>query len=172
MKPERRRRLMRVRTLLAIGLGLAWMILLLVAVRHPAFRVAAAALLVAIAGSAALDGAMALRRSVRNRRPGAAFQPTGPPIEEIAAALRQLLWDHDELLRASERDRSAGRLRWLEKRIGDRAVQAARAIEVRHPNRPAGGYSRPQLRRLLHELTNAGLVLPSSVVLLAPDNRP
>ncbi|MFD7159087.1 hypothetical protein ACFV9C_31135 [Kribbella sp. NPDC059898] len=159
------------RALLAIGLGLAWVVLLLLAVRHPALRVVAAAILVAIAGSAALDAAMVLRRSVRSRRPSVALQPAGPPIEEIAAALRQLLWDHDELLRSPERVAPAGRLRWLEKRIGDRAVQAAQAIEVSHPSRPVGGYSRPQLGRLLHELTCAGLVLPRSVVLLAPDNR-
>lgn len=119
-----------------------------------------------------LLAALALWRLVRNRRLSTALQPSGPPIEEIAATLRQLLWDHDELLRSSERSGTAGRLRWLEKRIGDRAVQAARAIDVPHPNRPVGGYSRSQLGRLLHELTCAGLVLPRSVVLLAPDNRP
>lgn len=172
MKREQRRRLLRVRALLAIGLGISWVVLLLFAVRHPAFRVAAAALLVAIAGCAALDVAAAQLRSARNRRLSAALQPAGPPIEEIAATLRQLLWDHDELLRSPERAGPAGRLRWLEKRIGDRAIQAARAIDVPHPNRPVGGYSRPQLGRLLHELTCAGLVLPRSVVLLAPDNLP
>lgn len=60
----------------------------------------------------------------------------------------------------------------MEKRIGDRAVQAAQAIDVPHPDRPVGGYSRQQLVRLLHELTCAGLALPRSVVLLAPDNLP
>ncbi|MGW6200769.1 hypothetical protein ACWF0M_31800 [Kribbella sp. NPDC055110] len=171
MKREQLRRLMRVRALPAVGLGLAWMFLLLAAVRHPVFRVAAAALLVAVAVYAALDATGVLQRS-RNRRLTAALEPAGPPIEEIAAALRQLLWDHDEMLRSPERADPAGRLRWLERRIGDRAVQAARAIDVRHPNRPMGGYSRQQLGRLLHELACAGLVLPRSVVLLAPDNLP
>ncbi|TCN35490.1 hypothetical protein EV644_11552 [Kribbella orskensis] len=131
-----RRRLLafltRVRVLLAAGLGVAWLIPLLIRGQHPALRMASAVPLVAIIGYAALDGTRAVQRSVRNRRLTAMVEPAGPPIEEIAASLRQLLWDHDEMLRSREK-------------VG-----------------PAG--------RLLHELASAGLVLPRSVVLLAPDN--
>jgi len=155
----------------AAGLGLAWLILLLMGGHHLALRMAFAAPLVAMTCYAALDRVRAVGRSVRIRRLTAMLEPAGPPIEEIAASLRQLLWDHDELLR-SDKVGPAGRLRWLEKRIADRTIQAARAIGVPHPNRPVvGSYTRPQLTRLLNELASAGLVLPRSVVLLAPANR-
>ena len=164
--------LLRIRMPLAAGLGVAWLILLLIGGHHPSLRMASAAPLVAIIGYAAFDGARAVRRAVRNRLLTAMSQPAGPPIEEIAAALRQLLWEHDELLRSTDRVAPAGRLRWLEKRIADRAIQAARAIGVPHPNRPpVGAYGRSQLRVLLHDLASAGLVLPHTVKLLAPDNR-
>jgi hypothetical protein len=98
-------------------------------------------------------------------------QPTDPPIEQIAADLRRLLWQHDMLMRSADcatRD-GARRLRAAEAAITERATQAARALNV--PHRPVfGRLDTPQLRRLLRTLTAEGLVLPPAVGLLSPDS--
>jgi hypothetical protein len=127
-------------------------------------------------------------RLFTDRRAGNNPQPTGPPIEQLAADLRRLLWQHDTNRQATDelrRREKAGdtqtpiiveirarRLRTLEGAITDCATQAARALDVPHPNAP--GYGRldnPQLRRLLRDLAAAGLVLPPAVGLLASDGR-
>jgi hypothetical protein len=115
-------------------------------------------------------------------------QPTSPPIEELAADLRRLLWQHDTVGRSTDevrRRETAGdadipiivgmrarRLRTLEGAITYRATLAARALDVPHPDTPAYGVlDKPRLSRLLRDLAAAGLVLPTAVGLLAPDGR-
>jgi hypothetical protein len=122
-------------------------------------------------GFCAHRGVRAVRRS-RSRRADPSLQPTNPPIEEIAADLRRMLWRYDLFARSNDVPSPAGRLRALEVRIAKRAVQAARALEVAHPDPPPfGGLDKAQLRRLLHDLTAEGLVLPPEVGLMAPDSR-
>jgi hypothetical protein len=112
------------------------------------------------------------RRRVRSRRAERNLQPTNPPIEEITADLRRMLWRHDTFARSTDTPVPAGRVRALEIRITRRAVQAARALEVTHPDPPAyGGLDTAQLRHLLHDLMAEGLVLPPEVGLMAPDGR-
>jgi hypothetical protein len=107
-----------------------------------------------------------------NRRAGRNLRPIGPPIEQIAADLRRLLWQHDTFVRSSDIAMRAGHLRALEAAITECAMQAARALGVPHPDGPAhGGFDKPQLRRLLRALAAEGLVLPAAVGLLAPDSR-
>jgi hypothetical protein len=99
-------------------------------------------------------------------------QPSGPPIEQLAADLRRLLWHHDRLKQSTDVARRAWHLRALESAITDCATQAARALDVPYPDPPThGGFDKPQLRRLLRALAAAGLVLPPAVGLLAPDRR-
>jgi hypothetical protein len=117
-------------------------------------------------------GVLAVRRRTRSRRADPSLRPTGPPLEEIAADLRQMLWRHDVFARSKEAPAPAGRVRALENRITQRAVEAARALEVTHPDPPAyGGLNTAQLRRLLCDLRAEGLVLPPEVGLMAPDSR-
>jgi hypothetical protein len=116
--------------------------------------------------------AKAARRQIDNRRAERWPQPSGPPIEQIAADLQRLLWQHDTLMRSDDMTARAVRLRAMEASISDRATQAARALGVSYPDRPAlGGYDRSQLRVLLQALAAEGLVLPPAVTLLAPDGR-
>jgi len=117
-------------------------------------------------------GIRGLRRRARSRRVDPNLQPANPPIEEIAADLRRMLWQHDLFARSNDIPRPAGRLRALEVRMTRRAVQAARALDVAHPDPPAfGGLDTAQLRRLLRDLETEGLVLPPEVGLMAPDSR-
>jgi hypothetical protein len=108
-----------------------------------------------------------------DRRRDAGPQPVGPPIERIAADLRRLLWNHDRLSRSADVVMCAGRLRALEGAITICATQAARSLELPYPDppTPGGPVQRPQLRLLLRGLAGAGLVLPLTVALLAPDGR-
>ena len=107
------------------------------------------------------------------RRDRSGPQPDGPPIEKLAADLRRLLWNHDRVTRSADVAMCAGRLRALESAIVICATQAARSLDVPHPDPPElGGYlEKPQLRLLLRALAAAGLVLPPSVALLVPDGR-
>jgi hypothetical protein len=117
-------------------------------------------------------GVRAVRRRARSRRADPSLLPTNPPIEEIAADLRRMLWRHDTFARPNDPPISLGRVRALEVRITRRAVEAARALEVAHPDPPTyGGFDTAQLRRLLHDLTAEGLVLPPEVGLMTPDSR-
>jgi hypothetical protein len=96
-------------------------------------------------------------------------QPTTPPIEKLAADLRRLLWNHDDLMQSRDATPSALRLRALLAAISICATQAARALEVPHPDPVTdAGLDTTQLRRLLRSLAAAGLVLPA-IGLLAPD---
>jgi hypothetical protein len=117
-------------------------------------------------------GFRAARRLIDNRRAETGPQPTGPPIERIAADLRRLLWQHDMLTRSGDLPMRARRLWGLQAAITDCAIQAARALDVPHADPPASaGFERAQLRRLLRSLADAGLVLPPTAGLLAPDSR-
>jgi hypothetical protein len=106
------------------------------------------------------------RRTQRSPRPG------GPPIEQLADDLRRLLWRHDEFTGSSGTATQTKLLRALEAAISARAMQAARALGVPHPDLPAFEVDTEQLRRLLHALSGGGLVLPPEAGLLAPDRRP
>jgi hypothetical protein len=117
------------------------------------------------------SGVQAVRRLADRRRAGRDPQPSSPPIERIAADLRRLLWQHDMFARSSDMQMRALRLWVLEAAISDRATEAARALEVPYPDRPAdAGFDQRQLRRLLRALAAEGLVLPPTVGLLAPDS--
>lgn len=91
-------------------------------------------------------------------------QPAGPPIQQLAADLRRLLRLHDELTASAHLAMRAHRLWSVEAAIGVRAVEAARALEVPHPE-PAvpGDLSCAELQELLQSLAIAGLILPAVV---------
>lgn len=94
--------------------------------------------------------------------------PRNPPIEELAADLRRLLLRHEALKRSTGEAMRARRLVALEAAIADCAAEAALALGVPHPDRPArGALSVPALRRLLYALMDAGLMLPPDVALVA-----
>jgi hypothetical protein len=91
-------------------------------------------------------------------------QPLGPPIEQLAADLRRLLRLHEELTRSAHIAMLAHRLWAVEAAIGSRAVEAARALDVPHREpEHLEILTRTELRRLLHELSRAGLALPALV---------
>jgi hypothetical protein len=99
-------------------------------------------------------------------------QPVGPPIEQLAADLRRLLRLHDELTRSAHVAMLAHRLWAVEAAIGTRAVEAAKALDVPH-RQPAQleMLPRAELTRLLHELSRAGLMLPTPVAPFTEDGR-
>jgi hypothetical protein len=99
------------------------------------------------------------------------LQPANAPIEQIAADLRLMLWKYEILARSNDRQIRAGQLRALEVQISGRAVEAARALDLAHPDPPVfGGFDTGQLRPLLRALTANGLVLPPDVGLLQSDS--
>jgi hypothetical protein len=117
-------------------------------------------------------GVRAVRRLIDDRRAKRWPHPSGPPIEQIAADLRRLLWQHDTCVRSADMAVRARHLRALEAAISDCVTQAARALGVACPDRPGhGGYDKLQLRLLLRTLAAEGLVLPAAVGLLTPDGR-
>jgi hypothetical protein len=100
------------------------------------------------------------------------MRPANPPIEQIAADLRRMLWTHDRALRTRPIATTEKRVRALEAAISASAVQAARALEVSHPKpAPYSGLETSQLRRLLQALRAEGLALPADVGLTRPDSR-
>ncbi len=75
------------------------------------------------------------------------------------------------LMRANDVAKQGFRLCILEAKISDCATQAARALGVSHPERPAyGGFDHVRLSRFLRVLLAQGLVLPP-VALLPSDSR-
>ena len=101
----------------------------------------------------------------------ASLQPGNAPIEQIAADLRLMLWKYEILARSNDRQVRAGQLRALEVQISYRAVEAARALDLAHPDPPVfGGFGTGQLRPLLRTLTANGLALPPDVELLQSDS--
>ncbi|SNY40815.1 hypothetical protein [Paractinoplanes atraurantiacus] len=99
-------------------------------------------------------------------------QPVGPPIEQLAADLRRLLRLHSELTASAHLAMRAHRLWAVEAAIATRAVEAARALDVPHPE-PAipGALTRRELLDLLTALSIAGLTLPSKVGPFTSDGR-
>jgi hypothetical protein len=94
------------------------------------------------------------------------------PIEELAADLRRLLRQHETLKQSPEVAMRAKHLRALEGAIADCATDAAHALGLPCPERPArNALPTAQLRELLRSLADAGLVLPPTVGLLAADKR-
>ena len=90
--------------------------------------------------------------------------PIGPPIEQLAVDLRRLLRLHGELTASAHLAMRAHRLWAVEAAIAVRAVEAARALDVPHPEpEHPGTLNRTELRDLIHDLGEAGLVLPSKV---------
>jgi hypothetical protein len=99
-------------------------------------------------------------------------QPVGRPIEQLAADLRRLLRLHEELTASAHLALRAHRLWAVEAAIGARAVEAARALEVPHREpAPTEMLTRSELALLLRALTEAGLVLPTSVGTFTRDGR-
>ncbi|GAB2574714.1 hypothetical protein Aab01nite_15320 [Paractinoplanes abujensis] len=114
-------------------------------------------------------GAVADRWEAARPRPPA---PYGPPIEQLAADLRRLLRLHSELTASAHLAMRAHRLWAVEAAIGTRAVEAARALGLPHPE--PGRHdtlTRRQLHDLLMRLAAAGLVLPAKVGPFTSDGR-
>jgi hypothetical protein len=140
-----------------------------VAAANPGLLVLAGALLLPTALRAAH---IRVRRRCLAKRHRLDPWPTNPPIEEIAADLRRLLWQHDAVMRSDKVVGSARRLWSLEAAITRRATQAARALDVPHPSPPEHrGLGRSELHVLLNALAAEGLVLPATVGLMVPDNQ-
>jgi hypothetical protein len=98
--------------------------------------------------------------------------PAHAPIEQLAADLRRLLGQHETLRTSTGLVMRAHRLFALEAAIADRATEAAAAIGLSYPNRsPGQALSKPDLRGLLHALSDAGLVLPPTSILLGADGH-
>lgn len=92
------------------------------------------------------------------------------PIEDIAADLWRLLRMHERLRNSVDIAMRRARLSALEAAISDCAAEAARALDVQVPKRPAHQpIPQSELRRLLHALSECGLVLPSDVGILRWD---
>ncbi|MGK5685550.1 hypothetical protein [Actinoplanes sp. URMC 104] len=99
-------------------------------------------------------------------------QPLGPPIEQLAADLRRLLRLHSELTASAHLAMRAHRLWAVEAAIGTRAIEAARALGLAHPEIAAEQtLTRRQLHDLLMSLAAAGLVLPAKVGPFTSDGR-
>lgn len=112
--------------------------------------------------------ARAVRHVLTGRNADREPQPTHPPIERLAADLRRLLRRHDSIIGAVDLPMRAQRLRAVEGAIADCAADAAAALGVDCPQRPgARPLSTRRLRALLQALAAEGLVLPSTVSLLA-----
>ncbi|HEY7273361.1 MAG TPA: hypothetical protein VH502_11565 [Actinoplanes sp.] len=104
----------------------------------------------------------------RSREP----QPVGPPIEQLAVDLRRLLRLHADLTANSHLGIRAHRLWAIERAIGVRAVEAARALEVPHREpEPPEALSHDELSALLYALGEAGMVLPAKVGPFTGDGR-
>lgn len=89
------------------------------------------------------------------------MQPGGPPLEQVAADLRRLLAEHEQLWGASDVVTRGGRLLVLEVALTDCALDAARALGLEAVLRADGApLPRARLRSLLLELCACGMVLP------------
>jgi hypothetical protein len=87
--------------------------------------------------------------------------PAGPPLEQVAADLRRLLAEHRRVVATPQLPARGRRFAALEAALTDRAVDAARALELAVPERPARQALPPAaLRTLLGDLARSGVVLP------------
>ncbi|MEU4428086.1 hypothetical protein AB0F81_46315 [Actinoplanes sp. NPDC024001] len=131
-------------------------------------------LLLTIALPAALAAAVGLPRCLRTirdkRRPGP--QPLGPPIQQLAADLRRLLRLHGDLTVSAHSALCAHRVWAVEAAIGARAIEAAAALDVPHPEpAAASSLTRTELSALLTALAEQGLVLPRRIGHFTTDGR-
>ena len=120
---------------------------------------------IALTPTAVAGAAVLLPRAVRAARRRLAAPPppaaAGPPLERVAADLRRLLAEHAQVTGSPQLPARGRRLQALEAALTDRAVEAARALELEVPPRPAGaGLPVATLRALLVELARSGVVLP------------
>jgi hypothetical protein len=115
-------------------------------------------------------GVRALQRMAASRRTEPVARPAHPPIEQLAADLRRLLHQHDTLRRSTGMAMRAHRIVAVEGAISDCAVEAAGALGLPCPD-ASTSLSRPDLRRLLRSLGDAGLVLPSTSDLLGAEGH-
>jgi len=105
-------------------------------------------------------------------RDDTAVRPDHRPIELVADDLRRLLRQHETVKQSAGLARRAQHLVALEAAITDCASEAARALGLSVPDRPAHeGLSTSRLRQLLLDLADAGIVLPPAVGLIAADRR-
>ncbi|WP_433825187.1 hypothetical protein ACQP2E_24005 [Actinoplanes sp. CA-015351] len=109
---------------------------------------------------------------IRWWRRGPEVRPAGLPIERLAADLRRLLRLHGELAASAHAALCAHRLWAVEAAIGTRAVEAAEALGVRHPDASrAESLTVTELSVLLAELASAGLALPGRFGQFTTDGR-
>ncbi|WP_250035190.1 hypothetical protein [Paractinoplanes maris] len=114
-------------------------------------------------------GAIAARWEAARPQPP---EPFGPPIEQLAADLRRLLRLHSELTASAHLAMRAHRLWAVEAAIGTRAIEAARALGVAHPEIARHEtLTCRQLHDLLMSLAASGLALPARVGPFTSDGR-
>ena len=127
-------------------------------------RMAVTLLWIALTPTAVAGAVVLLPRAVRalrRRLSPPAPLPEGPPLEQVAADLRRLMAEHRRVVRSPQLPARGRRFAALEAALSDRAVDAARALELAVPDRPPGGtLPVPALRTLLLELAASGVVLP------------
>ncbi len=100
-------------------------------------------------------------RAARRRLASPAPVPAGPPLERVAADLRRLLAEHRTVVRSPQLPARGRRLLALEAALTDRALDAARALDMQVPARPDGrALPVPTLAALLRDLAGSGMVLP------------
>jgi hypothetical protein len=80
-------------------------------------------------------GVRAMRRRARSGRADASLKPANPPIEEIAADLRRMLWRHDTFARSNDIQRPAGRLRARESAAWASAASTRRSTRQQEDDR-------------------------------------
>ena len=127
-------------------------------------RIAVTLLVIALTPSAVAGAALLLPRLVRAVLRGRAAvrpQPAGPPLEQVAADLRRLLAEHRRVVRSPHLPARGRRLAALEAALTDRALDAARALELEVPARtPGQALPVAALQTLLVDLARSGVVLP------------
>lgn len=97
----------------------------------------------------------------RRRQAKQGPQPTGLPIEQLAADLRRLLYEHERLCRSRAEWQRAHHLRACELALHDRAEEAAAALGLPPCRLSEPGWTTADLERRLWQLRVAGLVLPA-----------
>jgi hypothetical protein len=88
-------------------------------------------------------------------------QPTGLPIEQLAADLRRLLYEHERLTRSRSEWQRVHHLRACELALHDRAEEAAVALGLPACRLAEPGWTTADLERRLWQLRVAGMVLPA-----------
>jgi hypothetical protein len=89
-----------------------------------------------------------------------ARRPSGRPIEVIAADLRRVLVERDQLSRSASQWYVTHDLRVCERNLHDVAEEAAKALGLGPCPAPVGGWTTVHLEVRIRELADAGMVLP------------